>query len=104
MDAGSFAVRQADRGGMQGVSAYNGTTPASPPVSTRLYTIRQALSVMSLDLHEFENRLNGKPPEPRPESSRLGEYPPQPIEDVLSGIEQHIHDITMLHQRLAGRF
>lgn len=82
-----------------------GTSPVNPsPIGPRLHSIRQALAAMSMGLQEFENRLNGKPSEPRHSSDKLGDYPPQPIEDVLSGIEQHLHDINMAHERLAGRF
>lgn len=84
-------------------------TPATPvnpsPISARLCSIRQALSAMSRDLQDFENRLNGKPQQEQgPGDNKLGEYAPMPIEDVLAGIEQHLHDIHMFYERLSGRF
>lgn len=89
-----------------GIGQHNGTASPinSSPIGPRLYSIRQTLASISLDVHEFENRLNGKPPEPRNEGNKIGEYPPMSIEDMLGIIEQHIHDITICHQRLAGRF
>lgn len=79
------------------------------PLFDRLLCLRANLSDMSTQLHAFEQRMNGRLPEPPSSaainsSKQTGAEPVMSIEDVVSQIEQHAIDIASVHHRIASRF